>query len=114
MAVLGDPESFPITADQSRDPLNWYARTKTLGEQSINTFADGSFPAHLFLKSNLYGQHVVDGITVGKPTVINFFINRAINNETLTVYEPGTQARNFMHVMDVAKAYVQSAERFLK
>jgi UDP-glucose 4-epimerase len=51
---------------------------------------------------------------VGKPTVINFFINRAINNETLTVYEPGTQARNFIHVMDVEKAYVQSAERLLK
>jgi UDP-glucose 4-epimerase len=29
------------------------------------------------------------------------------------VYEPGTQARNFIHVNDVAKAYVRSAERLL-
>jgi len=89
MAVLGDPQSFPITADQARDPLNWYGRTKWIGERSIEAFADGAFPAHLFLKSNLYGEHVVDGTEVGKPTVINFFVNRALAGETLTVYEPG-------------------------
>ncbi|TKX46018.1 MULTISPECIES: NAD(P)-dependent oxidoreductase [unclassified Halorubrum] len=114
MAVLGDPEEFPITADQPRDPLNWYGRTKLLGERSIETFADGAFPAHLFLKSNLYGEHVVNGTEVGKPTVINFFVNRALAGETLTVYEPGTQARNFIHVKDVARAYVQSTERLVE
>ncbi|TKX85703.1 NAD-dependent epimerase/dehydratase family protein [Halorubrum sp. SS5] len=114
MAVLGDPEEFPITADQPRDPLNWYGRTKLLGERSIEAFADGAFPAHLFLKSNLYGEHVVDGTEVGKPTVINFFVNRALAGKTLTVYEPGTQARNFVHVKDVARAYVRSAERLLE
>ena len=114
MAVLGDPQSFPITADQPRDPLNWYGRTKLLGERAIETFADGAFPAHLFLKSNLYGEHVVDGTTVSKPTVINFFVNRALAGETLTVYEPGTQARNFVHVKDVARVYVRSAERLLE
>ncbi|QAU12250.1 NAD(P)-dependent oxidoreductase [Halorubrum sp. BOL3-1] len=114
MAVLGDPESFPITADQPRDPLNWYGRTKLLGEQAVEAFADGAFPAHLFLKSNLYGEHDVDGTTVSKPTVINFFVSRAVAGETLTVYEPGTQARNFVHVKDVARAYVRSAERLLE
>ncbi|TKX86271.1 NAD-dependent epimerase/dehydratase family protein, partial [Halorubrum sp. SS5] len=114
MAVLGDPEEFPITADQPRDPLNWYGRTKWIGERSIEAFADGAFPAHLFLKSNLYGEHVVDGTEVGKPTVINFFVNRALAGETLTVYDPGTQARNFVHVKDVARAYVRSAEQLVE
>lgn len=114
MAVLGDPKSFPITADQSRDPLNWYGRTKWIGERSIEALADGSFPAHLFMKSNLYGEHIVDGTTVSKPTVINFFAGRALSGDTLTVYEPGTQARNFVHVVDVARMYVRSAERLLE
>jgi UDP-glucose 4-epimerase len=114
MAVLGDPQSFPITADQPRDPLNWYGRTKLLGERMIETFADGTFPAHLFLKSNLYGEHRIDGTTVSKPTVINFFVNRALAGETLTVYEPGTQARNFIHVKDVARAYVRSTEQLIE
>jgi UDP-glucose 4-epimerase len=46
--------------------------------------------------------------------VINFFVNRALAGETLTVYEPGTQARNFVHVTDVARAYVRSAERLVE
>lgn len=113
MAVLGDPQSFPITADQPRDPLNWYGRTKAISEQAIKKLADGAFPAHLFLKSNLYGEHEIDGTTVGKPTVINFFVDRALSGETLSVYEPGTQARNFIHVKDVARVYVRSAERLI-
>jgi UDP-glucose 4-epimerase len=94
--------------------LNWYGRTKLLGERSIEVFADGAFPAHMFLKSNLYGEHVVDGTEVGKPTVISFFLNRALAGETLTVYESGTQARNFVHVKDVARVYVRSAERLVE
>jgi nucleoside-diphosphate-sugar epimerase len=73
--------------------------------------ADGAFPAHQFMISNLYGSHEIDGQTVSKGTVINFFVSRALAGETLTVYEPGTQSRNFVHVKDVARAYVRSAER---
>ena len=58
-------------------------------------------------------EHEVEGTEVGKPTVINFFVNRALAGETLTVYEPGMQARNFVHVRDVARAYVRSAERLV-
>lgn len=54
MAVLSDPEKFPINADQPRDPLNWYGRTKLPGERTVETLADGAFPAHLFMKSNLF------------------------------------------------------------
>lgn len=111
MAIFGDPEEFPITADQSREALNWYARTKILGESAIEDFAPGNFPAFVFVKSNLYGDYVVNGNRVSKGTVINYFISRAQAEETLTVYEPGTQARNFIHVSDVAAAYVRGVER---
>jgi len=113
MAVLGDPEQFPITADDPRDPFNWYGRTKLISERAIEAFAEDAFPAHLFLKSNLYGEHEIDGQRVSKGTVINFFVNRALNGEPLTVYKPGTQSRNYVHVDDVARAYVHSTERLL-
>jgi len=113
MAVLGDPVDFPITVDHPRDPMNWYGRTKLLSEHAIEDFADGAFPAHLFLKSNLYGDHEINGTTVSKGTVINFFVGRAKAGESLTVYEPGDQARNYIHVRDVARAYVRSAERLI-
>jgi UDP-glucose 4-epimerase len=34
--------------------------------------------------------------------------------EPLTVYEPGSQSRNFIHVDDIARAYVRSTERLLE
>jgi len=114
MGVLGDPTEFPITIDQPRTPMHWYGRTKVLGEHLIEDFAEDAFPAHLFLKSNLYGDHEVDGRTITKGTVINFFVSRVFADEPLTVYEPGTQARNYVHVKDVARAYVRSVERLLE
>ncbi|MEF8843038.1 MAG: NAD(P)-dependent oxidoreductase [Haloarculaceae archaeon] len=111
MAVLGDPTSFPITAGMERAPLNWYGRTKVLGERAIETMAERAFPATLFMISNLYGSHEVGGRTVSKGTVINFFVRRALAGEPLTVYEPGTQARNFVHVKDVARGFVRAAAR---
>src|SRR5699024_4707083 len=94
-----------------RDPLNWYGRSKLLNERAIEELVDGAFPAHLFLKSNLYGDHEIDGERISKGTVTNFFLDRALADETITVHEPGTQSRNYIHVEDVARAYVRSAER---
>lgn len=108
MAVVGDPTTFPITVDMPRAPLNWYGRTKVLGEELISRMAADSFPAHLFMISNLYGSHRVDGERISKPTVINFFVNKAKSGQSLTVYEPGTQSRNFVHVKDVAAAFCDS------
>jgi UDP-glucose 4-epimerase len=114
MAVLGDPEEFPITVDQPRGPFNWYGRTKLLGERLVEDMAAESFPAHLLMKSNLYGEHEVGDQVVSKGTVINFFIGRVFAGEPLTVYEPGSQSRNFIHVDDIARAYVRSTERLLE
>ena len=114
MAVVGDPEEFPITVDARRDPLNWYGRTKLIGEHVIADMADGAFPAHCYLISNLYGEHEIDGRTVSKGTVINFFVNRVFDDGRLPVYEPGTQSRNYVHVDDVARAYVRSGERLVE
>jgi len=114
MATLGDPVEFPITVDHPRDPMNWYGRTKLISERAIEDFADGAFPAHQFMISNLYGQHEIDGRAISKGTVINFFVSRALSGETVTVYEPGTQARNYVHVKDIARAYVRSGEALVE
>lgn len=64
--------------------------------------------------SNLYGEHEIDGQMVSKGTVTNFFVDRALEGDVLTVYEPGTQSRNFVHVKDVAQAFVRSGERLVE
>lgn len=110
MAVIGDPVEFPITASHPRRPRNFYGTTKAMGEEDIHMLARDAFPAHVYLKSNLYGHHEIDGRTVGKRTVVNIFVEQALSGESLTVHEPGTQARDFIHVKDVARAYALSLD----
>lgn len=113
MAVVGEPESFPISADSVRDPVNQYGLTKAMSEDDVHRLADGSFPAHVYVKSNLYGHHTIGQENVGKGTVINVFVGKALAGEPLTVHEPGTQARDFLHVKDVARAYLLSLDELL-
>jgi len=113
MALIGEPREFPITADHPRDPGNFYGRTKAMSEDDVRQLADGAFPAHVYMKSNLYGHHTVDDQQVGKQTVINIFVDLAHSEDTLTVHKPGTQQRDFIHVKDVGRAYLLSLERLL-
>jgi len=113
MAIIGEPVELPITADHPRDPMNTYGLTKQMSEDDVHSLAAGSFPAHVYMKSNLYGYHEIDGHTIGKRTVINVFVEKAKEKETLTVHEPGTQARDFVHVKDVARAYERSLDVLL-
>ena len=110
MAVIGDPVEQPITSSHPVKPLNLYGKTKAVNESVIRNFSRDSFPSHIFLKSNLYGNHYIDGQRIGKNTVINYFLTQASKGEPLTVYKPGTQSRDFIHVKDAAEAYVKSAE----
>lgn len=114
MAIVGEPVELPITADHPRDPVNMYGLTKKMSEDDIHDLAHGSFPAHVYMKSNLYGHHEVSDERVGKRTVINIFVERALDDKTLSVHKPGTQARDFIHVKDVARAYEHSVETLLE
>jgi nucleoside-diphosphate-sugar epimerase len=113
MALIGDPHEFPITADHPRDPKNFYGRTKTMSEQDVHQLAADAFPAHVYMKSNLYGHHTIGGEQIGKQTVINIFVDLALSGETLTVHKPGTQQLDFIHVKDSARAYTLSLDRLM-
>jgi UDP-glucose 4-epimerase len=110
VAALGPPSEFPITADHPREPTNLYGRTKAMSEDDIHHLAADAFPAHVLMQANLYGKHRVDGTVVTKDVVTNLFVEQALAGEPLTVHEPGTQAFDFVHVTDVARAYVDSIE----
>jgi len=113
MAIIGDPVEFPITSDHPRNPLNQYGLTKKMSEDDVHALAEGEFRAHVYMKSNLYGGHEVGDTRVSKGTVINIFVDKALNEEPLTVHKPGTQARDFVHVKDVARAYLRSLDHLM-
>jgi UDP-glucose 4-epimerase len=110
VAVYGEPDSFPIRAEDARDPRNRYGWTKAVNEDDIAWLARDTIPAHVMNMANLYGRHTVGETTLTKHNVIEIFATRAANGDPLVVNEPGTQARNWVHVADVADAYVRSVE----
>ncbi len=111
MAVVGDPVELPIKSTHPRNPLNLYGLTKWSGEEIIKTLSKGRFNALIFMKTNIYGEYELDGRKISKRTVINIFVNKALRGEALTVHKPGTQTRDFIHVLDVIDAYVMAVEK---
>ena len=112
--AMGDPQYFPIDEDHPRDPMHWYGKTKCEAETLLTDLSRDRFPCYLFIKSNIYGIHVLDRIPVSKPTVINKFVDAVKQNDTLKIFNPGTQARNFLHVKDAALSYKLAVPHILK
>jgi UDP-glucose 4-epimerase len=110
MQVFGDVENFPIKEENERKPVNNYGLTKVISEETIDILSKDAYPAYVFIKSNVYGSHIINGEEIGKGTVVNYFVNCAQKEEDLTVHSPGTQSKDFIHVKDVARAYIDSLE----
>ncbi len=111
MSVIGNPVEVPVTSAHPRNPLNMYGFTKWVNEETIKAFSKNSFKSIVFVKTNLYGEYEVDGKRVWKRTVINLFVDRARRGEKLIVHKPGTQTRDFVHVLDVIDAYLKAIDR---
>jgi len=110
-AVVGNPTIMPITGNYPRHPLNSYAKSKYYGEEVILRYAThGEFSSYIFMIANVYGAHCVNNQIVTKNTVINKFVTQALNKSDLTVYKPGTQGRDFIHVLDVSRAFVKALD----
>lgn len=108
--VYGPGTPQPITAHRARNPAHYYAATKMAAEEVLEAMGAEHAPMIALEMTNLYGQYDVDDVTVSKPTVLNFFVDRALEGETLTVHAPGTQKRDFLHVLDAAGAYLAAVE----
>ena len=101
MAVYGESK-FPIKEEDPKNPLNFYGKTKLFGMNIIKLFRNRGY---IFIVSNVYGTHVIDGKKINSENVINKFIENVKKGKQMEIYKPGTQARNFIHVNDVSRAY---------
>lgn len=114
MATLGNPTDFPITENHPKNPVNFYGLTKLAGMKNVETFSKNNFPSYTFILGNVYGNHKIDNKKITKQTVVNIFINQAKKGKPLTVFKPGTQARDFVHVKDVARIFIEATKKLIK
>jgi UDP-glucose 4-epimerase len=124
--VYGQAEKMPITEDASIQPaMSPYGNTKQIGEEIITDAAKvTSINAILLRYFNPIGAHPsgeIGELPIGVPqNLVPFITQTGIGlREKLSVYgddyptPDGTAIRDYIHVVDLAKAHVIALQRLL-
>jgi UDP-glucose 4-epimerase len=125
--VYGQPEKLPVTEDSPLQPATSpYGNTKQVGESIIRdtAFSDPSIKAIALRYFNPIGAHpstMIGELPRGVPeNLVPFITQTAIGlREELKVFgddyntPDGSCIRDYLHVVDLAKAHVIAVERLL-
>jgi UDP-glucose 4-epimerase len=124
--VYGQAEKMPITEDASVQPANSpYGNTKQIGEEIINDVAKVTNVNAILLRYfNPIGAHSsaeIGELPIGIPqNLVPFITQTAFGlRKELSVYgndyptPDGTCIRDYIHVVDLAKAHVLALQRLL-
>lgn len=124
--VYGEADKMPITEDASVKPaVSPYGNTKQIGEEIINEVCKVSSINSILLRYfNPIGAHPtahIGELPIGVPqNLIPFITQTGIGlREQLSVYgndyptPDGTCIRDYIHVVDLAKAHVVALQRLL-
>lgn len=124
--VYGDPESVPVTEDTPiQDATNPYGATKQMSERIIQDVCAASNISAVMLRYfNPIGAHPsshIGELPIGAPNCLIPYLTQATAGirDPLTIFgddydtPDGTAIRDYIHVVDLAKAHVQSVEYLL-
>ena len=124
--IYGDPDRLPITEDAARSFTNPYGMTKLIGEQLLEAMAlsDPDWRFGILRYFNPVGAHAsamigedpmdipnnlmpyIQKVAIGELPKLNIFGD---DYET----QDGTGVRDYIHVVDLARAHVLSLEALL-
>ncbi len=106
---FGATKTLPIDESCSDNPTDIFSANKLGAElyYKIYHHAYGLFTVTLRL-TNIYGPRA----QLNNPgyNFINFFIGKVVQNQEITVYEPGTQLRDICYVDDAVDAMILAAQ----
>ncbi|KQS31405.1 UDP-glucose 4-epimerase GalE [Dyadobacter sp. Leaf189] len=122
--VYGQPDAIPVTENTPRKPANSpYGNTKAIGEDIIrdHTYSKPGIKAISLRYFNPIGAHesaLIGELPNGVPSNLVPFITQTAAGlrKSLTVFgsdydtSDGTCIRDFIHVVDLAKAHVKALE----
>jgi len=111
IAGYGDPppELLPLDESVTTPPLSPYGASKrAAGDYVLAYGALHGVDGVVLTLANVYGPHQT---TAGEGGVVATFVGRMLEGRPCTVYGDGLQTRDFVHVDDVADAFVRAADR---
>jgi UDP-glucose 4-epimerase len=109
-ALYGEPDVIPADEDHPVRPLSPYGTSKYCFEQYLGTFHRTFGMEHTVLRyANIYGPRQDFAAEEGR--VIAIFASRMLAGKPLTIDGDGEQARDMLHVADVAVANIAALHR---
>ncbi len=125
--VYGTPEHLPVTEkDKTQRPLSAYGNTKKIGEEILEEYvaSNADFSCIALRYFNPIGAHqsgLIGEIPNGIPNNLMPYITQTAVGlrEKLMVFgddyntKDGTAIRDYIHVVDLAKAHVAAVRRLL-
>jgi dTDP-L-rhamnose 4-epimerase len=97
--------AVPTREDDRTAPASIYAATKLMQEDLVRITCDSAGIGHaVFRLQNVYGE----GQSLKNPYtgILSIFSTRIRRGLTLPIFEDGAESRDFVHVSDVAAAFV--------
>jgi UDP-glucose 4-epimerase len=113
MTVYGDTAQVPTPESAPVNPLSNYAVTKYAAERYVHIAAgrrdlDFDFNVTSMRMFNVYGER--QSLTNAYQGVFAIFIGRVLRGEPILIHADGEQSRDFVHVSDVAQAWVRAID----
>jgi UDP-glucose 4-epimerase len=106
--VVGLPTVLPVDEQVRCVPVTVYDIHKLAVEEYLSFFAsEHGIPSCSLRLANVYGR----GLVATKPDrgILNLMVKRALGGEDLTVFGSGTWFRDYVHLRDVAAAFLRAA-----
>ncbi len=109
MTSYGVPDAVPVKETFSTRPIAYYGITKYAGERYVLATGlreDMGFKlnATAFRMFNVYGRR--QSLTNPYQGVVSIFIGNVLRGEKVTVFGDGMQSRDYVHISDVANAWI--------
>lgn len=107
-AEFGVPDELPLSEDVAERPIDVYGANKLAAEHYCDVYREvHGIDCTTLRLSNVYGPRAnLQNVNYG---VINKFLRLALEDEQLTVFEPGTMKRDPIFVGDVVRALIAAA-----
>lgn len=113
MTIYGSQPVTPTPESAPPDPISYYAITKLAAERYVHATAlrpdlGFDFQVTSFRMFNVYGPR--QSLTNAYQGVFAIFVGNVLRGEPITIYSDGEQARDFVHVSDVTRAWITALD----
>lgn len=108
-ANYGDNPILPKVETMTPEPMTPYAVTKLDGEFYLKMYQDQwNVPTASLRYFNVFGPR--QNLQSAYAAAVPIFINKALQNQPITIYGDGSQTRDFIYVKDVVKANILASK----